>query len=191
MLGLTRQDASRKTSIEYAIIKYRACIRNRQFLSQDTGTIVGTNGEVLNKDLLNLKTCLREKRKLYWMMVREGTPLQSIRYPNVEMIPTEGEDDEEIVCHGLVFSPYVDPSDVTQTSGTFLFCFPPVLLFFFVWGMCYWSIKKCHFKGIGLYGGLSIPLYIFLLSCFKERRVSRNARKFCSMYCLFGKETLE
>ena len=100
MLGLTRRDASRKTSIEYAIIKYGACIRNRQFLSQITGTIVSTNGEVLNKDLVNLKTCLRDKRKLYWMKVREGTLLQPIRYPNIEIIPTEGEEDEEILCHG-------------------------------------------------------------------------------------------
>ena len=102
MLHLSRKDVSRKASIEHAIIKYRACIRHRQFLSHDTGTIVSTKGEVLNGALVNLKTCLRDKRKLYWMKVQEGTPLQSIRYPNIEIIRTPGEniDDGEIPCHG-------------------------------------------------------------------------------------------
>ena len=44
-------------------------------------------------------------------MVREGTPLQSIRYPNVVMIPTEGEDDEEIFCYG-----YVDLSSQSESD---------------------------------------------------------------------------
>ena len=102
MLGLSRKDASRKASIEHAIIKYRACIKHRQFLPQDTDTIQNIKGEVLNEAFLNLTTCLQDKRMLYWLKVQEGIPLQSICYPNVDIVLTDSDDvgDGEIACHG-------------------------------------------------------------------------------------------
>ena len=115
MLGLSRRTAFRKASIEHAIIKYHACIRHRQFLLQGSDTVMNTKGEVLNEQLVNLTTCLQDKRKLFWLKVQEGIPL----HPNLEIVLTERDDtsDEEIVCHGYGDSSSESESDEEGSNG--------------------------------------------------------------------------
>ena len=62
---------------------------------------------------------MQDKRKLFWLKVQEGIPLQSIRYPNLEIVLTERDDtsDEEIVCHGYGDSSSESESDEEGSNG--------------------------------------------------------------------------
>ena len=71
-LGLNLKSVSRKTSI----VKYKACLRFNQYLTQISQDVRNTKGEKLNQSLIKFTKCqAKDKRKLYW----ETTEVHSLR----------------------------------------------------------------------------------------------------------------
>lgn len=97
LLGLNSKGVSRKTSIEHEIVKFRACLRYSEYLTQESRVVQNTKGEKLNDSLITLTETLKDERLLYWENVLKGIPLQSIRYENLETLNDGG--DEELVCY--------------------------------------------------------------------------------------------
>lgn len=103
LLKLNKERSSRRTPIESEIAKYRAHLRHKQFLTVDAPFVQSVDGTKLNDALMDFMDVLKEKRVLFWQMVADGTPLQSVRYQNLSIL----EEDDEIGC----FSGSDDDSD--------------------------------------------------------------------------------
>ena len=102
-LRLSRKQTSRRTPIENAIVKFRAYLRHKDFLTVGSSFVQNANGTRLNDALKNFPKILQEKRTLFWDMVASGTPMQSVRYENILVDAEDGKStgDEEISCHVL------------------------------------------------------------------------------------------
>ena len=52
------------------------------------------SGEPLNNSLVDFSHILDAKRREYWKQAREGVPLESIRYQNVNILVDAEEEDD-------------------------------------------------------------------------------------------------
>ena len=118
LLGLYDAGASRITRSENEIIKWRALLRHKSYLSTSTPFVQSFAGERLNDSLQQLGKESDEKRLLYWEMVLQGVPMESIRYDNINVLFTEeAEADEDTVIDCFEFT--LDSDDEgTRDEGT-------------------------------------------------------------------------
>ena len=101
LLKIDKKQSSRRTRLENEIVKFRAALRHKKYLSSDTPYVRNTEGKRLNDSLMDFKEVLKEQQLLYFKMVREGTSLQSIRYENFHIHAIEDDfdkSDDEIGC---------------------------------------------------------------------------------------------
>ena len=97
MLNIQDISQSRWVQSEQEIVKWRARLRHSKYLSVKTKYVQSMSGVRMNDELSDFSNLLRSKRLLYWEMVCQGTPLQSIRYKNIS-IKRESEIDA-IECY--------------------------------------------------------------------------------------------
>ena len=97
MLNIQDISQSRWIQSEQEIVKWRARLRHSKYLSVTTKYVQSMSGVRMNDELSDFSNLLRSKRLLYWEMVCQGTPLQSIRYKNIS-IERESEIDA-IECY--------------------------------------------------------------------------------------------
>ena len=75
----------RITRSENEIVKWRALLPHNAYLSVSTPYVQSFSGERLSDSLLELGKGCDELRLLYWQKVREGIPMESIRYDNIQI----------------------------------------------------------------------------------------------------------
>ena len=75
-------------------------MRHSKYLTVTTKYVQSMSGVCMNDELCDFSNLLRSKRLLYWDMVCQGTPLQSIRYKNIN-IEKESEIDV-IECYEYI-----------------------------------------------------------------------------------------
>ena len=82
---MDEDSAVRITRSENEIVKWPALLRHNAYLSVSTPYIRSFSGEHLSDGLLKLGEGCDELRLLYWQKVREGIPMESIWYDNIQI----------------------------------------------------------------------------------------------------------
>ena len=77
---------------EREIIKWRGLLRNTKYLSVTTPYVQSFLRERLGDSLLEVGKECDKKRREYWIMVRDGNPMESIRYDDITVWLNESED---------------------------------------------------------------------------------------------------
>ena len=67
-------------------------------LQTNTPYVTSMDGVQLNESLMDFSSSLTKKRFEFWDHVKKGTPMQSVRYENIHMLPNDQEDDS-IGCY--------------------------------------------------------------------------------------------
>ena len=107
MLKMSDLCLSRKVQSEREIMKWRAHLRHSKYLTVKAPFVQSIYGVRLNDALSNFSEVLKSKRLKYWEMVRDGTAMQSIRYPNIliQKEIAEGEEDDDVIeCYEYTLS---------------------------------------------------------------------------------------
>ena len=86
LLGLDERCSDRFTSVIPEIVKWRAYLRYSGYRETDSIQVVNMSGEPLNNSLVDFSHIHDAKRREYWKQGREGVPLESIRYQNVNIL---------------------------------------------------------------------------------------------------------
>ena len=68
------------------------------YLSVESDHVLSMSGARLSDSLTDFSHSLKCSRLHFWKMVQEGTPLQSIRYPNVRVqADSDDEDGDDVI----------------------------------------------------------------------------------------------
>ena len=98
LLKMQDEQASRKVRIEPEVVKWRAHLRYSNYLSVESDHVLSMSGARLSDSLTDFSHSLKCSRLHFWKMVQEGTPLQSIRYPNVRVqADSDDEDGDDVI----------------------------------------------------------------------------------------------
>jgi len=96
VLNLQDEAEPRIVFLSDEILEWRAVLRYSSLLENtDTDNIYNIYGEVLNGELSNLSTLLKEKRLQYWKTHLDGTSLENIRLDRVSILNGCDLDSEE------------------------------------------------------------------------------------------------
>ena len=95
-LDLCDENQLRLVLISGEILEWRAVLRYSRFLEHtDMQNVYDINGNVLNGQISNLSSLLKEKRKSYWKMHADGTKLEKIRIKRILLTPDSNESESE------------------------------------------------------------------------------------------------
>ena len=117
LLKMDDAGATRIVRSKREIIKWRALLRHRNYLSTTFPCVQKFFGERLNDSLQHLGEASDKKRELYGEMVLQGFPMESIRYESVKVLHTEESDvDDEIECYEFCLSSDDDKTSDEETE---------------------------------------------------------------------------